>query len=234
MIGLLDAYDPEKNREPYHSEYTKLAVDGLKNLTDSSRVQVYKVAQGQMPKNGSECRLWVISGSPASVYEELPWIHQLRNFVIELDSHKYPLLGLCFGHQMIASALGGKVEKSSKGWGVGTRSFPIVQQKLWMNPSATEIRLIYSHQDQVVRLPKESDCLGTSPFCEYEMYCKGSHILSMQGHPEFSKAFAESRLESRKSHMPQDIYQTGLETLKESNDSRLIWTWISNWLNESK
>ncbi|MBT4760629.1 MAG: GMP synthase [Bdellovibrionaceae bacterium] len=141
------------------------------------------------------------------------------------------LLGICFGHQIIAKALGGEVKASNKGWGVGVRKSILKNKKQWMAPELDQFSLLYSHQDQVSRLPKEAEQLFFSDFCEFEAYQVGDHILSIQGHPEFTKVYARDRMVSRKSKLGEKLFYQARKSLLQETDQQTIGKWIVNFFS---
>ncbi|MEK6628925.1 MAG: GMP synthase [Bdellovibrionota bacterium] len=234
-IGILNAYHFEQVPGNYQEEYSQIFIEFVKSVFPDKKTNIieYKVALGNFPKSVSECDIWFITGSPKSVYEDITWIHQLTDFTKKLHANKKKLVGICFGHQMVAHALGGKVLKSARGWGVGIREFNITQKQTWMTPVDNKMSLIFSHQDQVEIPPPNAKLLAGDEFCSYQMLQIGEHILSFQGHPEFTEKFAKDRLNSRKQLMPLETYQTALDSFKNKNDSKQLIAWIQKFVNNN-
>lgn len=232
MIGILNAYHFDPTPEgKYQEEYSRLFLDFVKSVFPEKKDEVveYKVAQGKFPDSVFDCDLWFITGSPKGVYEDLPWIQRLISFTQELHSKKRKLIGVCFGHQLVAHALGGKVSKSPKGWGVGIRSFEITKPQAWMSPETQKMSLIFSHQDQVEKLADGAILLATDEFCPNQMAQIENHILTFQGHPEFTVRFATDRLNSRRSLMPEPTYDNAMSSFEDTNDFKLLSQWIRNF-----
>lgn len=236
MIGVLNAYHFDFTLGNYQEDYNRDVDAFLLRTFPSQLVRQYKIAKGEWPLSFDECHLWVITGSAKGAYEEVPWIHRLEEWVRELHLRKKKLIGICFGHQIIARALGGKVERSEKGWGVGIQKFQILKPQSWMQPAQTEVSLLFSHQDQVVELPNESSLLAQdeihllaqNDFCPNQMFQIGRHILTMQGHPEFSVEFAKNRLVSRREKIDPAVYDRAMSSFALQHDSSII----SHWLRE--
>jgi GMP synthase-like glutamine amidotransferase len=229
MIGILNAYHFDPTPGNYQEEYTKLILDFAKRAFPGQPVKNYDIALGNWPARNDECEVWIITGSAKAAYDSDPWIGQLKKFIVELHQNKRKLIGICFGHQVIASALGGEVIKSPKGWGVGVKSFNVLSPQAWMKPALKQVNLLFSHQDQVSKMPKEAKLLAEDSFCHFQMYQIGEHILSMQGHPEFSVEFAKSRLESRKEKVAPEVFQTALQSFGNPKDDSIIAQWIRNF-----
>lgn len=230
MIGLLNAYQCDPVPKDYQIEYGRMFLAFLKENLPDVEIKVYKVALGEWPRSVTECAGWIITGSPKGAYEQDEWIVRLARFVQDCHSQKQKLVGVCFGHQLIAQALGGKAEKSHRGWGVGVQDFAVRSQKSWMTPSLQQCSLLFSHQDQVTRLPAEAIWLAESQFCPYQMYSIGDHIFSMQGHPEFTPDFVKGRLDSRIELLGKELHQSACSSLTKPTQSRQIATWIKNFL----
>ena len=234
MIGVLNAYHFDPTPGNYQEEYSKLFLEFVAKVYPEkvSEIKEYKVAQGVFPANVDECEYWFITGSPMSVYEDIPWVKKLAEFTRDLHRHQKKLVAVCFGHQMVAHALGGKVTRSPKGWGVGIRTFEIEDQQSWMTPADKKLSLIFSHQDQVDTLAPGSMRLATDEFCANQMSQLGSHIITLQGHPEFTAQFAKDRLNSRRDKMPPETYENAMKSFERENDYKKMIHWIRNFLTE--
>jgi GMP synthase-like glutamine amidotransferase len=92
----------------------------------------YDVEAEDFPDDPGAHDAHLITGSPAGVYEDLHWIAGLIAF-LQRAKGRAKLVGVCFGHQVMAQAFGGHVEKSAKGWGAGLMSYPIVARQPWMD-----------------------------------------------------------------------------------------------------
>lgn len=229
MLGLLNAYVQSKNPPAYQREYTNICLQFLSQSLPSSKIRTYEVALGNIPATADECEMWIISGSPLGVYDEPLWIHQLGEFVRNCHQRKQKMIGICFGHQLIAHFLGGKTEKSKKGWGVGVRTFNIIRTKPWMTPPLKKVSLLFSHQDQVVKLPPTAELLAEDEFCPHQMFSIEDHIFCLQGHPEFTPAFVRDRLNSRASELSQQSYDKALESLNGKTHVIEIAQWLKRF-----
>lgn len=231
MIGILNAYHFDMTPGNYQEGYLPMIKDYLKKVFPNQSVKNYAVAQGEFPKEINECSGWIVTGSACSCYEELDWIKDLFDFINQCHAGKVKTLGICFGHQLIAQALGGKVEKSSKGWGIGVRSFDVISYKDFMQPTlpADRCSLLFSHQDQVVSLPPGAIVLGTDSFCENQMYSIDDHILCLQGHPEFTVSFAKQRFIDREHIIGKELVQKTLAFLSDPTHEDILAQWFHNF-----
>jgi len=191
-------------------------------------IESFDVAAGELP-NGGEHDACLITGSPAGVYEDLPWIAGLLDFIRAAGDRK--LVGICFGHQAMAEALGGKVEKSDKGWGAGLHLYRIEHRQPWMDSSG-EIAAPASHQDQVVVHPPHAKVIVASDFTPFAgLAWTDRPAISFQFHPEFEPAFAKALIAERYDRVPNP--DAAIASLNAPNDNRRIAAWIRNFLTST-
>lgn len=229
-LGILktDAVRPEW--VPDFGEYPDMFIRLLGSLDPSLEFVVYDVEQGEYPDDIDEVDAYLITGSKSSVYDDKPWIHRLIAFVRELNQRKKKLVGICFGHQLVAQALGGRTEKSNKGWGVGLHTHTFTQQPDWSDDGPPEFRVLVSHQDQVVANAEGATVLAGSEFCENAVCQIGEHILTFQGHPEFVPGYSREIMEFRREAIGEQAYETGVASLGASPESERIGRWILAFL----
>lgn len=139
----------------------------------------YDVEGMMFPASPEECDGWLISGSKHGVYEDHPFIPPLETFIRECVDADRPVVGICFGHQIVAQALGGKVVQWDGGWGLGRQSYDSAGKTLNLN---------VWHQDQVTELAPGARNLGGNPFCENGIISYGRRAWTIQAHPEFGNA----------------------------------------------
>lgn len=188
----------------------------------------YDVEHGQLPKSVDECDAYVVTGSPAGVYDGLPWIAPLDQFLAAARG-RVRLVGICFGHQVMAEAFGGKVTKSDKGWGVGQHTYTITAEQPWMDGAAS-ITIPVSHQDQVVEPPPGATVTAASDFTPYAGLAYGEEAISFQGHPEFARPYAEALVHLRRQRLGEQVADAALDSLKAPNDDARVGGWIREFL----
>jgi len=226
-IGLLNPYVINPAPDSPDHAYGVMFRDFFEEHVSSQWELVeYVVSQSRWPGTLDDCDGYIIAGSPKSVYDRSSWIMKLMEFACGCHANHKPLVGICFGHQVIAQALGGGVHKSLKGWGVGVREFKLLDHKPWMEPALEQCSLLFSHQDQVEMLPHGAKLLGSDGFCLHQMYAIGDHIFSLQGHPEFTEGFMRDRLEERKQRIGDADYRQGMSSLGQATDAAVVGQWI--------
>jgi GMP synthase-like glutamine amidotransferase len=141
-----------------------------------------------------------------------------------------PFVGICFGHQLIAKALGGSVVKSDRGWGVGVKEVELSEDLGW----GDSYRVLTSYQDQVENLPPGAEILDWNDHCPVSVMGVGSTILGMQGHPEFESAYSQALMESRRGTLiPEATADAGLASLKDNTDGPELADWILEFVSRS-
>lgn len=175
---------------------------------------IYRVMDGELPEQFDSDTLYLIPGSNNAAYDDLPWIFTLQDWIREAAARKVPLVGICFGHQIIAQALGGHVERFPGGWGVGIREMEVLDADLLSYFPDRKMRLIVNHHDQVTHLPEGAIPIASSDFCRYEGFRIGDHILTFQGHPEFTVDYERHLILNHSEGEDDVVKQRALETLE--------------------
>lgn len=189
-------------------------------------LETYDVQAGRFPDAGAHAA-YLVTGSPAGVYDPLPWIAPLQDFIREAEQAK--IVGVCFGHQVMAEALGGHVIKSPKGWGTGLQRYEIVHAEPWLD-GEREVAIPASHQDQVVRQPPNTEVVARSDFTPFAALAwTDRQAISFQFHPEFSVGYARALIEKRYDRVNDP--DAALASLDAPNDSERVGGWIRNFLN---
>ncbi len=162
----------------------------------------------------------LITGSRSGVYDPEPWMPPLFEFIRAAAAARTPQVGVCFGHQAIAKALGGRVEKSEKGWGVGRHVYRVAHRPGWLEHLADDLSLIVSHQDQVLEPPAGARTVAASEFTPHGvLHYDTAPIISLQPHPEFSPGFAAALYESRRDAIAADRLTAARASLEEPLDA---------------
>lgn len=199
-------------------------------LDGEFEIDTFDVAAGEFPADPSDYEAYLVTGSPAGVYDPLPWIEPLKQFLRDAGDRK--LVGICFGHQIMAEAFGGQVEKSDKGWGIGLQHYEIDRVEPWMDEMAS-IDVPASHQDQVVAQPPHTEVIASSPFTPFAALAWTDRpAISVQFHPEFDPDYAKALIEARREKMPDA--DRAIASLDRPNDNARIADWIRRFLTAPK
>lgn len=228
-IGLLETGAPPEPLQPAFGRYGGMFQT---LLGPDHSYATYDVQAGQLPRAPGEQDAWLITGSAAGVYDDLPWIAPLSDFLRAARGH-VPLVGVCFGHQIMAQAFGGQVVKSERGWGVGLHRYAVERPQGWTD--APSVAIPASHQDQVVTLPPSATVVGGSAFTPYGLLSyDDAPAISMQFHPEFDPAYAAALIEARRGSRYTDAEaDAAIATLAAPNDRARVGGWIGAFLDQA-
>lgn len=234
-IGILQCDSVrEELREQGFDDYPDVFMARFRAVDPDLEFEIYRCMDGELPAAIDECDGYVSTGSRYSVLDDDPWIRRLEAFVVELIDARIPYIGICFGHQLLAQALGGRVERAEAGWGVGVSSNSIEAPRWWMGDEAlSEVNLIVSHQDQVVDLPKRMQPIGGSEFCPIYFCVIDDHALSIQGHPEFSREYSRALMEMRRGLIPEPVIEAGIRSLELPLDDDTVFRWMVRFLRHA-
>ncbi len=191
-------------------------------------LKIFDVVEGIYPTNIDNCDGYLITGSRFSVYEEIDWIIKLKEFVIELDQLKKPLIGVCFGHQLIAEVLGGQTIAADSGWTVGNQTYNLIDTAPWFKEEISSFTLLHSHKDQVKVLPNKATLIASTEKVPIAMYRVGNHIFSHQGHPEFKPKYIHDIATIRKEILGEEVFCFALDSLenKSPNNEKIAKWWV--------
>jgi len=227
-IGILTCGYVDPPLSDGYGQYADMIERSMSVVNQSLSFENYDAIKGDLPSL-DDCDGFILTGSVHNAYDDDPWIVDLAEWIRRCETRRKPLVGICFGHQLIARALGGKVVKSEKGWGLGSYAVNVIEQKRWMKLAIDSVRLLVSHQDQVVILPSGMRVIAHNEFCPNFMLAKDNHIFTVQGHPEFSVDFTARLVEKRKSIISDSHYRSAYEELDKTQDSALICHWIDEF-----
>lgn len=219
LIGILQTgHAPDALRET-HGDYPDL-FEGLlagRGLT----FQSWAVVDGEFPSASHDADGWLITGSRFGAYEDHPWIPPLEDLIREIHAARVPLVGICFGHQIVAQALGGKVIKHPGGWAVGRQVYDFGGEAVALNAW---------HQDQVVERPEGAEVVASAPYCENAALAYGESIYTVQAHPEFSRAFVADMIPKRgRGVVPDSLLDVAEARLGEPTDEARLASRIAHF-----
>ena len=168
----------------------------------------WDVEGGKLPARVDEAEGWLITGSRHGAYEDHPWRDPLEDFIRAVHAASLPLIGICFGHQIIARALGGEVKKAETGWIAGPQTY--------RGPGGRTFTVNAWHQDQVTRVPEGLEVFASSESCPVAGLFEPGRVLTFQPHPEFDAVYTALLMEERGDALPEPLHTTVLERLGDT------------------
>jgi GMP synthase - Glutamine amidotransferase domain len=229
-VGILQTGGPPPPLPERFGSYSTMVQE---LLGPQHEFTTFEVRHGELPARADDCAAYVITGSASGVYDGDPWIDALKQFVRDA-SGRSAMVGICFGHQVMAEAFGGQVIKSPRGWGIGLHRYDVRERAAWMD-DANSIAVPASHQDQVVKLPSDARVLGGSDFTPFGIIeYPQRRAMSLQSHPEFSPEYAAALIELRRSSKyTNEQADRALQTLREQNDRTRVGAWLAEFLRSN-
>ncbi|MBW8303772.1 MAG: type 1 glutamine amidotransferase [Brevundimonas sp.] len=224
-IAILETGAPPPALAARHGDYPAMFRTLLGAAYD---FEVFRSQAGEWP-DPAAFDAAIITGSAAGVYEDHPWIADLLDW-IRAAKGRTGLIGVCFGHQAMAQALGGRVEKSDRGWGVGLHHYDLVSNEPWMTPAAGPVAVPASHQDQVVERPAGARVILGSEFTPFAGLAWDDDAISLQGHPEFTPAYAADLTGGRRERIGAGMVDEALDSLTRPDDRERVGEWLRRFI----
>jgi GMP synthase-like glutamine amidotransferase len=193
-------------------------------------ITTFDADHGELPSSPDDLDGWIISGARASVLDAAGWLDDTAAFVGQALAAERPVVGVCFGHQLLAKLSGGRVERAAGGWGLGVLPYEVVGRQPWMTPAVDRFRLIASHEDQVVELPPDARLLASSDHCPNAMFALGARAVGVQAHPEFTVPGTRRLIDAREELVGVETAAAARTSLAEPPDAALVAGWIAAFL----
>jgi GMP synthase-like glutamine amidotransferase len=200
-IGILQADHAPVELINKHGDYNEFFIRLLSD--ELLHFDTYEVVDGEVPSSVTDADGWLITGAKYASYERHDWIGNLERLILEIYDARMPMIGICFGHEIIAQALGGRVEKSNRGWTVG----PVCYERNDLKKTQT---MLAWHQDQVIVKPALAEIVGSSADCENAILRYGSTVMTYQGHPEITPDYLRDLLRLQGQHLSKAARRNAL------------------------
>ncbi|MEM6627287.1 MAG: glutamine amidotransferase [Pseudomonadota bacterium] len=235
-IALLETGAPPDTIRDLFPSYADMFVDLVGAEIDGLTFEAHALMDGAPIPATDAYDGALVTGSRLGVYDEAPWMDVLKAHVREAAGLRKPMVGVCFGHQLIADALGGDVRKSEKGWGLGRHTYALKGAHPWIADPTDSFALAVSHQDQVLAPPADAETIASSEFTPHAaLLYAGAPILSFQGHPEFNDSFAAALYNARRDNpLTDDQVDTAVESLAQPEDNSRVGRWIGRFFLQNR
>ena len=222
-----DVLDPAA--APIWGSYAAMFERLLRGVGFEGEVDVFSARHGQYPASFAPYEAVLLTGSRADAFSSEPWVLDLQACVTDLLAQQKKLIGVCFGHQLVAHCLGAKVARAAQGWGVGRTTYTWHEPGLFSD-LPEQVSLLASHQDQVLALPPGARLLASNAHCPIAAYAIGQQVLCIQAHPEFEPEYSAFLLGKRRQAHGEALYQATLANLPGAHDgprmARLMLTFM--------
>ena len=211
--------------------------DGIKIISLLSELrphwnyQIFDCVMGEFYDSPTLFDGIILTGSVASVNQNTPWIEKLLDQIRLIVSAKTPLIGICFGHQAIAKALGGRVGKSDN-WEFGVSKTIIHAQRNWMDPPIRELDLYSANSEVVLDLPPAMEVLGGNSACPISLAALEDHVMSTQYHPEMSDEFILALIDEYSGTLGEDLARQARNRIKSEAQGKVFAQWMINFLEK--
>ena len=203
---------------PIYISYGAMFERLLRDAGAQATFDIFSARQGHYPVSFDDYDAVLLTGSRADSFSQEPWVLTLRLHVTQLLQVKKKLIGVCFGHQLIALCMGAKVGRAPQGWGSERMNYQWHAPQLAGAQGCTELSLLASHQDQVFELPSGATLLASSAFCPVAAFMVDNAVFCVQAHPEFVADYSAYLLNKRRALLGEALYAVGMNSLAQGHD----------------
>jgi GMP synthase-like glutamine amidotransferase len=217
-LCILENDDLDPAAEAAYGRYGTMFERLFKDAGANWEFDIFHTPKYEYPASFDAYGAVLLTGSKADSFSDEPWIVELRARVTRLLLEKKKLLGICFGHQLIALCLGAKVGRAPQGWGVGRMSYDWHAADLPLAPEDSKLALLVSHQDQVLEVPENAVLLASNAHCPVAGYAVGEEVFCVQGHPEFVEDYSALLMHKRRERLGEPLYTQGVDSLQHGHD----------------
>jgi GMP synthase (glutamine-hydrolysing) len=231
-VGLLECDHVDPRFRPIAGDYVDMFRTLFARRAPAAGIELvpYDVVGGVPPGDPRACDAWLCTGSRHGVGDGLAWVDDLAAFVRRVADAGVPFVGVCFGHQLLAHALGGRVGRASTGWGAGVGRIVVDGDAPWMVPPAAKLALHFMHQDQVVEPPPGAEVLGRADHCPVALLAVGDRMMGVQAHPEFTGPYIDALLVDRVARIGEDEVAAARAGLSQTTDEATMAAWMARVL----
>lgn len=231
-LAILDADILREALRPKYHSYGRMFVALFERQRRDWTLDIFNVIDGGYPPDIGQYDAFLITGSQYDAFSDELWVRELRGYVRTLFQAGKPLVGVCFGHQLLAHALGGEAGRAGAGWGLGVMTYPVLAKPPFVDDTAP-VALIISHRDQVNRLPPEAERLLSNDFCPNAAFYIPGRVLAIQGHPEFSVEYARALLQYRKQELSAELLAQVERSFSVEHQGERVGRWMARFLEEA-
>ncbi len=225
-ICILTPGDPIKKS---HKSSSERFIDLLAPQLSKAEWVTIHCLEDELPLDVKEFDAYLITGGKYSVFEDFSWQNNLFDLIRKIYQNNIPVVGVCYGHQVLAHALDGQVERFDNGWGVGVTSVNITNRPDWLEPTVEKVYLLAMHQDQVTKMPTNATRFLGNHFCHISGFYIEDRVLAIQQHPEFTPELCRDLILKRKERIGER-YESALQSLEIDHQGDFVGQWIANFI----
>lgn len=216
-----------------HPDDAQKVIAALQAVRPHWQFSAWAARDGELPEDPLAADAWVLTGSVASVTQPQPWMERSAEALRQRHAARRTLVGLCFGHQLIAQALGGTVGRSAGGFRLGVAETALAAQEPWMDPPLSRLSLFAAHEDQVQQPPPGARVLGGNAFCPVSAYAIGQHVLCTQYHPELTRPFMRDLLATFGHKFGAPVVAQAAGEIEQPVDADTFMRWAAQFIERS-
>ncbi|WP_339669740.1 amidotransferase [Dasania marina] len=205
-----------------YPSYGALFTDLFRSARPDIEVDVFDAMNMHYPESFDDYDAVLLSGSRCDAFGQDEWVLELKKRTEQLMAEKKKLIGVCFGHQLIALILGAEMGRAPQGWGMGSMSYSWNKESSPIALEGEGFSLLVSHQDQVLTEPKGATIIASSEFCPIAAFTVDDNVICFQGHPEFVEGYSEYVINKRKASLSEEQYNRFLASLELGHDGKKI------------
>lgn len=217
-LCILDNDILEGHLAETYSSFGALFIRLFESVGADWTMDVFDTQHGQYPASFDGYDAVLLTGSRADSFSDAPWVVELRRRVTELLAQHKKMVGVCFGHQLIALCLGATVGRAPQGWGAGRMTYDWHRPDLPHAEDRTQIALLASHQDQVFELPPGATLVASSDFCPVAAFTVGDAVFCIQPHPEFKESLSAHLMDKRRELLGEEKYHASRASLEHGHE----------------
>lgn len=229
-LCILDNDHIDTEAQPRWHSYGVMTERLMRAAGFDGEIDIFVARDGLYPNDWSVYDAVLLTGSRSDAFGDDPWVQTLRGHVNQMLSNGQRLVGICFGHQLIAHCLGAPVGRSPNGWGVGRTCYDWLGSQT-LTDAAGQVAFLASHQDQVLALPAGATLLATNDHCPVAAYSVGEQVLCIQPHPEFDSDYSTYLLDTRRERFGEDLYQQAITAMQPEHDGVAFARYVLDFLN---
>lgn len=233
-ICILEADELHPRMQPDYQGFGQMFIRLLGNQNRAVSFEVYNVMRGEYPVEQNDFDAYLVTGSKADAFGADAWIVQLRHYLLLRYQAGDVLLGICFGHQILALVLGGQTERAEQGWGAGVHRYRMLAAPVEQLQIPSHLHMLISHRDQVTRLPTGARLLASSDFCPNAAFSLDGRVLCFQGHPEFTHDFSRALLQIRQGIYTPEFYARSVDSLQQAHDGQTVGHWMLEFVASAR